>query len=230
MPSTTLLARLIGIELGGVARRCARLIGLGRPALRSLEQLAAPDTTICREATEFARRREFPTVFNHSVRSYLFGVAVGEHLGIAVDRELLYLAAILHDIGLCAEYAGPGSFEVRGAAVAHEFLCGAGLASERADRVHEAVARHATVGLAHRGPPELALIHFGAGVDVIGYHAEDVAPETRAAIVARYPRLDFKRAFGELLRNEAERDPQCHIAGLVQLGFMRRMALAPFAE
>ena len=168
--------------------------------------------------------------FNHSLRSYMFGVAVGRHLGIKVDAELLYLAAILHDVGLCPEHAGQGSFEVRGAAVARDYLLAAGLPAPRADRVHEAIARHATVGLADRGPAELALVHFGAGVDVIGYRAEDVAVETRTAIVAAHPRLNFKRDFGAMMEAEARRDPSAHIAGLVALGFTRRMAMAPFAE
>ena len=230
VPTPTLVARMLKIELGGVLRRCARALGIHRPTALGLEDLAAPDTPLCLDATAFARRAESPLLFNHSLRSYLFGVAVGRHLGIAVDLELLYLAAILHDVGLCPAHAGPGSFEVRGAAVARDYLLAAGLSPGRADRVHEAIARHATVGLADRGPPELALVHFGAGVDVIGYHAEDVHASTREAIVARHPRLAFKRDFGALMEAEARRDPQAHIAGLVGLGFTRRMALAPFAE
>lgn len=230
VPVGTLLPRMLAVELGGVLRRCARLFGINRPAVLALEQLAAPDTALCREATAFARGCETPMLFNHSVRSYMFGVAVARHLGMGFDPELLYLSAILHDVGLCPEHAGAGAFEVRGAAVAREFLVAAGLVPERADRVHEAVARHATVGLADRGPPELALIHFGAGVDVIGYRAEDIAPATRTAIVAAHPRLAFKRDFGALMEAEARREPTAHIAGLVGLGFTKRMVMAPFDE
>lgn len=230
VPTPTLIARMLKVELGGVLRRCARALGIQRPTVLGLEDLAAPDTRLCLEATEFARRCESPMLFNHSLRSYMFGVAVGRHLGITVDVELLYLAAILHDMGLCPEHAGPGSFEVRGAGVAREYLLAAGLPAPRADRVHEAIARHATVGLADRGPPELALVHFGAGVDVIGYHAEDVAAATREAVVRACPRLQFKRDFGALMEAEARRDPDAHIAGMVCLGFTRRMAMAPFAE
>lgn len=226
----TLVARMLKIELGGVLRRCVRALGIHRPAALRLDELVAPDTRLCLEATEFARHCESPLLFNHSLRSYMFGIAVGRHLGIKVDAELLYLAAILHDVGLCPEHAGQGSFEVRGAAVARDYLLAAGLPAPRADRVHEAIARHASVGLADRGPAELALVHFGAGVDVIGYRAEDVAVETRTAIVTAYPRLNFKRDFGALMEAEARRDPSAHIAGLVALGFTRRMAMAPFAE
>lgn len=230
VPTPTLVARMLRIELGGVLRRCVRALGVNRPARLGLEALRMPDTALCREATEFARRSESSLVFNHSVRSYMFGVAVGRHLGIAVDLEVFYLAAILHDVGLCPQHAGPGSFEVRGAMVAREFLLAAGLDAARADRVHEAVARHASVGLAHRGPAELALVHYGAGLDVIGYRAEDVHRATREAVVERYPRLDFKRAFGALMQREADNDPDAHIAGLVRLGFTKRMAMAPFSE
>jgi hypothetical protein len=54
--------------------------------------------------------------------------------------------------------------------------------------------------------------------------------EARTAIVAADPRLNFKRDFGALMEAEARRDPNAHSAGLVALGFTRRMAMTPFAE
>ena len=62
------------------------------------------------------------------------------------------------------------------------------------------------------------------------YRAEDVAPETRAAIVARHPRHGFKRDFTALVLDQAARKPDCHIAGHVGLGFARKIATAPFTE
>jgi cyanamide hydratase family protein with HD domain len=229
-PAPLLLIRLLRIELGGLLRRSARGLGIARPKPLALTDLPIPDSRPCVQATELARELESPMLFNHSVRSYLFGTAVGRHLGIKVDPELLYLASILHDIGLTTAHDGPGSFELNGARSAHSFLLDAGYDAERAARVHEAIALHAAVGVANHGSPELALVHFGAGVDVIGYRAEDVAPATRAAIVARYPRHQFKRAFGALLEDQAQRKPECHIAGHVGLGFLSKMNSAPFDE
>ncbi len=229
-PTPLLLRRLLAIEFGGVIRKCARLFGINRPAVLSLADLKVPDSALCRQATEFAASLESPMLFNHSMRTFLFGTAVGKHLRIAVDPELLYLSSILHDIGLTPEFEAADSFELNGARGAHRFLLDAGMPAERAACVHEAIALHSAVGIANHGAPELKLVHFGAGVDVLGYHAEDIAQPTLNAIVAQYPRHRFKVDFTALLSAQAARKPQCHIAGHMSLGFARKMAGAPFAE
>ena len=86
------------------------------------------------------------------------------------------------------------------------------------------------MGIAGRNSDELALLHFGAGVDVIGYRVEDVAPATRSAIANAWPRLDFKREFTRVLEGQVARKPRCHIAGHMGLGFAKKLAAAPFPE
>lgn len=229
-PAPRLAARFARLELAALARRLARALGVNRPPVLTLDDLPVPDSRIAREATALVERIASPLIVNHSLRTYLFGAAVGRHLGWRPDHELLYLASVLHDLGLVPDHDGPGCFELNGARAARTFLVEAGLPAARADRVHEAIALHSAVGIAGSREPEIALVHFGAGVDVIGYRAEDVAPQTRAAIVARHPRLDFKRDFAALVLDQAARKPDCHIAGHVGLGFARKIAAAPFAD
>ena len=57
-----------------------------------------PDSQIAQEATELVRQHE-PEI-NHSVRVYLFGAMKGTRQNIKFDPELLYLAALFHDMGL----------------------------------------------------------------------------------------------------------------------------------
>jgi hypothetical protein len=96
--------------------------------------------------------------------------------------------------------------------------------------VHEAVALHAAVGIAGRREPEVALVHYGSGFDVIGFRSDGIGKRTRMAIVERYPRLEFKRDFSVLIADQAARKPCCHIAGHAALGFDRMIQTAPFAE
>jgi cyanamide hydratase family protein with HD domain len=229
-PAPVLILRFMGLELEALLRRCARALGVNHPRALPLAELTIPDSAYCRAATALAQKLESPMLFNHSMRTYLFGTAVGRHIGLRPDPELLYLSAILHDLGLVPEHDHPESFELNGARAAHDFLRREGLDEERAARVHEAIALHSAVGIAGSGTPELALVHFGAGLDVIGFHAEDVAPQTRDAIVTRWPRHQFKQEFEKLLVDQAQRKPACHIAGHVRLGFSRKIAAAPFAE
>ena len=211
-------------------RRTARALGVNRPVPMQLDDLTIPDSQLARDATALAQGCEPRFLFNHSVRSYLFGLAVGKHLGLQPDVELLYLAAILHDIGLVPEYDRDGSFELNGARAAREFLVNNDMATARADLVHEAIALHAAVGIAGSREPEIALMHYGAGVDVIGFRAEDVAMETRQAVLADWPRASFKSEFAKLVEDQSTRKPECHIAGHYRLGFNGKIAAAPFAE
>jgi hypothetical protein len=146
------------------------------------------------------------------------------------DREVVYLAAVMHDLGLISQFNGNGSFEVEGAGVARRFLLEHGLPEGRAHLVHEAIALHAAVGKAAKLAPEIALVHFGAGMDVVGFRAEDLSTDTVRHIVEAYPRHGFKKAFSEVLEDEVRRKPSSHMAGHIGLGFSRKIRSAPFAE
>ncbi len=229
-PAPTLAWRFARLELGSAARKLARTFGVNRPRQLSLDDLPIPDSGLARAATALVEKCEPPFLLHHSMRSYLFGAAVGRHLDRPFDAEVLYLAAIMHDLGLVPPYDDAGSFELNGARAARAWMEEQGAPSDRADLVHEAIALHSAVGIAGRMSPEIALLHFGAGVDVIGYRAEDVAGETRDAIVAAWPRLDFKRAFTALIEDQVARKPRCHIAGRMGLGFAKKLAAAPFRD
>ena len=229
-PAPRLILRFVGLELGALARRAARALGINRPTPVALEDIAIPDSDLVAKATTLARGCEPDFLFNHSVRTYLFGRAIGRQLGLKPDPELLYLASILHDLALTPDYDNDGSFEINGARAAREWLSRHGVDDGRADLVHEAIALHTAVGIAGSREPEIALTHFGAGVDVIGFHSEDLAAETQSDIVNAWPRARFKTEFPKLIEDQAIRKPACHIAGHFGLGFNDKIAGAPFAD
>jgi cyanamide hydratase family protein with HD domain len=229
-PAPTLVMRFAQVELGGLVRKAARAIGINRPEAFGIGELTVPDSALARKALELVRTCEPDFLLNHSMRSYLFGAAVARKLDLQYDAEVLFLASIMHDLGLAEPYDTDGSFELNGAQAARNFMLSENAAAERADRVHEAIALHSSVGVANRKDVETRLLHFGAGVDVIGYHSEDVDPATIDAIVRAWPRLDFKRVFTQLIEQQVAAKPNCHIAGLMGLGFAQKMAQAPFSE
>src|SRR5258705_9061865 len=82
-----------------------------------------PDSQIAREATELVRQHAPEILFNHSVRVYVFGAMKGTRQNIKFDPELLYLAALFHDLGLVDKYhTKTKRFEVDGPDAAREFL------------------------------------------------------------------------------------------------------------
>src|ERR1700760_3147705 len=82
-----------------------------------------PDSKLAREAAELVRSCETEMLFNHSVRVYVFGAMKGLRQKLKFDSELLYVAALFHDLGLVDHYhTATKRFEVDGADAAREFL------------------------------------------------------------------------------------------------------------
>jgi cyanamide hydratase family protein with HD domain len=225
-----LISAMMGMQMRESCEQLIRLLGVNRPAPLSEQDLALPDSDIAVQANEHAMAVLDGFTYGHSMRSFLFGMAIGKHAALPVDREVLFLAAIMHDLGLCSTYHRQGDFELNGAAAAHRFLSERAYSQEKADRVHEAIALHSSVGIADKKEPETRLVHFGAGVDVLGIQRQNIAPVTLNWILGSHPRKDFVRQFTALLENEAGEQPGCHIAGLVRLGFAGKMKANPVGK
>jgi HD superfamily phosphodiesterase len=65
-----------------------------------LAELPAPDSEAARASFQIAERYYSPALLNHCIRSYYFAAAAGLEQGLSFDPELLYVASILHDLGL----------------------------------------------------------------------------------------------------------------------------------
>ena len=171
--------------------------------------VGAPDSELCQRATALVAELSPPFLFNHCVRSFLFGDAIGMRDGLKYDRELLYLSAILHDLGLTDAYLGGDQrFEVEGADRARAFLVEHGLPEAKADVVWDAIALNTSFGIALRKGPETALTHLGVTADFLGTRLADLSSETVAQIVREYPRPDFISSATNLLVRCARRKPQ----------------------
>ncbi|MCF2526588.1 HD domain-containing protein [Yinghuangia soli] len=159
-----------------------------------IADIAIPDSKLAKEATELVRDATDDLLYDHSRRVYLWGALHGRRLDIEHDPELLYIAAMFHDIGLTAPHRASGRrFEIDGADEARAFLASHGIADDRSRLVWEAIALHTTPEIPNHMHPVIALTTAGVEMDVlgIGYHA--VSDEERAAVVAAHPRPDFKR-------------------------------------
>jgi len=161
-----------------------------------ISDIKIPDSKIAREATELVRQHETEMLFNHSVRVYMFGAIRGIEQNLKFDAELLYIAALFHDLGLIDAYHTDAKrFEVDGADAAREFLRSRGIPQPKTDLVWEAIALHTTPGIPRYMRPEIALTNAGVLVDVVGIGYDDYSPEQRAEVIAAFPRGDFKNEF-----------------------------------
>lgn len=169
-----------------------------------------PDSRIAREITQLVRDTESDLLYQHSVRVYYWGALAGRRQGLRFDPELLYAAAMFHDIGITPHYHGSRlRFEVDGANAARDFLRGHGIAEDGIEKVWLAIALHTTPGIPEHMHPEIALVQAGAGMDMAGRNFDQFTAEERAAVIAAHPRgQDFGHrvidAFYEGLRQRPD--------------------------
>src|ERR1700752_2570368 len=74
-----------------------------------------PSTSLARKAAALSRTVSPEFLFNHAMRSYLFGAAYALRHGVHYNSEAAFVAAALHDLGLLPQFASPDlTFEVDG--------------------------------------------------------------------------------------------------------------------
>jgi HD domain len=182
----------------------------------SVDLIALPDTTLAEAVVSFIRPVETPSVFNHSLRSYLFARLVARRLSLSANSDyddgLLFSACAMHDLGVA--WDGPHSqrFEVEGADRAAEFLVGQGVSASDADQVWEAIALHTSPGIAERRGTLCMLVREGIAVDFGGpmpsVHIEAVTDDQADAVHRVYPRLDMIRSLTDAIVAHAAKNPK----------------------
>src|SRR4051812_47052835 len=192
--------------------------------------MPVPDSALARYARDLIAEVAEPFLVNHSVRAYAWAVELARHDGLGFDAEILYVAALLHDIGLVPAYDVGGCFEIDGAVAARSFVLEHGCPEPRAGRIQDVIARHMLAELPADATVEDTLLSDSTGTDVTGYRFGDIRADVPPAVVAAYPRLDFKRRFGDLFVDQARRKPHCRVAEMVASGKLEAIRAAPFAE
>lgn len=196
-------------------------------ALTALD-IVVPDSMLAQRARRLITDVAGPWLVNHSVRVYAWGVELARHDRLEFDPEILYASAMLHDIGLLPAYDLGGCYEVDGAIAADQLAREAGVSEGRVRTIHDAIALHNDEVLPGDAAPEVVLLWDSTGVDVTGERFADVRPAIIRAVLAAYPRLDFKLEFSMRFVDQVSRKPTCPAAQLAATGIVDEIARAPF--
>ena len=200
------------------------------------------DTALVRDAVALARTSLEPYLFNHSMRSWLFGVLLSEDAERAPDPELLAVSTVLHDLGLAGRYTAENRFEVDGADAARAFLKDRGISMQQTQVVWDAIALHTTRSIALHKEPEVVMTHSGIAVDVIGVGLDRIPQDKLRAVLTEFPRLALKNQFQACLCNVVRRKPATsfdnflrdfgtrYVDGFTAPSFVDLLANAPFSE
>ncbi len=214
-----LISRFVRSGIGGNLRSLALRLGLKRLEDIVPDDWKIPDSDLACRAVQTVEALCPGFIVRHSYRTYCFGAVLAARNGLKLDKETFFLAAMLHDLGLSEKHADdPGSFEWVGARLAHRFCLDQGEAEARAELVHNAIALHTSAGIAGKHVPEIAMLHFGAGLDLFGMKLDEVPPLSLASILEAHPRDGFKACFSPCLQHQADTKPDSNIAGAMALG------------
>lgn len=192
-----------------------------------LERLTVPDTRPCREAERVCRAACGRSLAAHCFRSYAWAALLDD--GLEWDEEMLYTAAMLHDLGLTSDYDRGGCFESDGADAAREILIAVGWNPPRLDIVAEAVYLHMHE-VTSKHSAEARLLAAGATADATGRRILEVPESTRAFVLAMFPRSGFKHELIARFSEQARRKPSCVLHEYMRNGLADRIAAAPFDE
>jgi hypothetical protein len=213
-----------------------RATGLDRESLAGVEMPERPpNSSAAREAEERCRELSSESLFNHCLRTYVWGALLGRRDRLDWDDELLYVACLLHDLGLTPAHDGrePGvhCFAVEGARAAGALLTGIGWRPARRDRVGEAICLHNNPQVRPSQGVEAHLLTRGAAYDVIGRSFRAIPAELRDGELERHPRLGFTSEMERLMREQARKRPRSRPGIFIRYGgFGGMIARAPFSE
>jgi hypothetical protein len=172
--------------------------------------IAIPRSALAVRVAIFSRRSCPDFLFNHCMRTFLFGALALQRQKLSYNADEAFAAAALHDLGLLPAFASKSkSFEVDGANTAEKIVLDAGLSVADADIVWHSIAFHdVRFAITRRAGPEAMLVALGAASDVDGPDLDtDDEKRQMAEIVAAFPRLQFKQQFTSLVVDHCKRKP-----------------------
>lgn len=194
-----------------------------------LSTFTPPATLAARAARSLAAQYHSESMRNHVTRSWLWAeaFAVVEDR-IDIDHELLYVSAMLHDIGIVPEFDNVTlSYEEAGGHVAAALTTGAGWEADRSRRALEVVIRHNWPSVDPAMDVEGYLLEIGTALDISGARVDVLPAPFIREVLAAHPRLQLAREFGEDVVDQATRKPHTSAHRLVTGGVVDTLANHP---
>lgn len=153
-------------------------------------------------AAKLCERISGHSLLNHCYRTYAFGTLLGRRRRLSFNPEMLFVASMLHDVGLTGEFKQgsdtglvPGyerkdapCFAVRGADVARGLTTNNGWSASRSDSLAEAITIHVNVRVASSRGVVGHLLNAGSAFDVLRLGSHELPPEWILSVESQWPR------------------------------------------
>ncbi|PMD53347.1 uncharacterized protein K444DRAFT_541711 [Hyaloscypha bicolor E] len=183
---------------------------------RVLAGIVVPDTVLITKALEYARKYCTLQVYNHVVRSWLFGFAISPSLYPNIDQELFSVSLILHDLGWdpSGELVSTDKrFEVDSAIAARSFLRSHApdWDARKLQLVWDTIALHSSASLALHKEDEVAGACMGILADITGPERSIggvLSREVYEEVVKEFPLLGIKEGIKDIFCGICKTKPE----------------------
>ncbi len=194
-----------------------------------------PDSSTAQAAEALCAGASSAALLNHCVRTWLWARVFGSLESMKFDAELLYVACLLHDLGLAEQYSKsrPGTccFAVHGSKAARDFVSSQGWEDRRGDKLAEAISLHLNVRVDPRHGHEAHLLNAGAAADITGLRFWELPNDDVRRALELHPRLGLKNEVSRLWKDQATACPASRARFLDRwLQFRGRIKSSPFNE
>lgn len=194
-----------------------------------LDAIVEPDSQLVRLAREKMEDVCSPSLQHHNSRSYLWASLLAQACGHQPDVEILYVACMLHDLGLTQTH--------HGCSHAHCFTLDSVSASETvlahaepslADRVRESILLHINIDIPGDDVGwEAHYLGAGTGFDVVGARLREIPPSVRQRVLHSLPKLDLQKELELSITRECSLRPDSRFAMLTRLGLLGLIKKSP---
>lgn len=190
-----------------------------------MSDFVVPDTVAARGALALTTEYQSRAMAAHALRSWWWAEAFAVVEGLThVDHELLYVAAVLHDIGTATEYDNhTTSYEHAGGHVGVALTAGAGWPAPRRRRVLEVVVRHNWPSVDPDLDVEGHLLEIATGLDISGARPDVLAAAFVREVLAAHPRDTLADEFAACVLDQARRKPTTAARRLVDGGLVQKL-------
>jgi hypothetical protein len=188
-------------------------------------ELRVPDSRLASAAQEAVLTQPEPLAA-HGYRTWVFGGALSALDRAALDPELFYVGALLHDAGLATSVIGE-DFTIRSAQLALDVCARSAVSSARSATLADGIVAHFLPGLRYAQDPLGFYIQAGALLDLAGVRLRELPREFVRAAYARHPQLGLRELIVRRLGEERRAVPDGRTALLHCAGMPLAVRYAP---
>ena len=225
----------LGAQVPAVPGELASRVGWWLPLHSCHPPDPAPDTAVVREAKAqcLSAERDRTWIFSHSLRTFQFAQLFAQVETVRFDLEILWVAAMLHDISLaCWDQvvrSGAPCFAVRGSREARELAMAHDWSPERVCALTDAISVHINPRVSRRKYPEGYLLSLASSLDVGGTRYRSVRSCAVKQILDENPRNGFGAEIESAWNAEARAAP-CTRTRFLRLPLKLLIRTSPLEE